>query len=103
MSRKRVRSSVVSPGWEGWIFDDEGFLKDPSGNKYLPSDLQASFYARKAWESRAGYPGEIKYLRQHLKELVNEARRQVAPVFVVKVERLTADGPQLLQTMRLGG
>jgi hypothetical protein len=93
----------VAPGWDGWIFDDEGYLKDPAGNKYLPADLQASFYARKAWESRAGYPGEIKYLREHLKALVNEARSQVAPVFVVKVERMTVDGPQLLQTMRLGG
>lgn len=103
MSRRRGRSQVLAPGWDGWNFDDDGYLRDPSGNKYLPADLLATFYARKAWESRAGYPGEIRYLRQHLQELVDEARAQVRPVFVVKVERLTADGSQVLQTMRLGG
>ncbi|EGV27576.1 hypothetical protein ThidrDRAFT_4612 [Thiorhodococcus drewsii AZ1] len=42
--------------WNGWILDDDGFLKDPAGNAFLPSDLNASFWARQLLQEQLEHP-----------------------------------------------
>jgi len=82
--------------WQGWLIDTEGYLCDPAGNKYLPTDLSCAFWARQTWEARAGYPGEVAFLRERLAELIRHAE---PPTIVVEVKRRTHDGDIVLQTL----
>lgn len=93
------RYAIKAEGWEGWEIEG-GYLRDPAGNRYLPWDLQATFYARQAWEARAGYPGELKFMRQRLNELIQEAQSEARPSFVVEIKRQTPAGEKLVQTVR---
>lgn len=78
----------LSPPFAGWSFDSQGLLCDPAGNRYLPTDLQASFWCRRAWEARAGYPGELRFLKAEL-----DARlRASVGALVVQVLRETPGG-----------
>ncbi|WP_200375321.1 DUF3653 domain-containing protein [Thiocystis violacea] len=86
-------------GWEGWRFE-HGYLLDPAGNRYLPGDLQASFYARRAWEARAGYPGELRFLRQRLDDLIRQAEA-VTGGYILEVRRETSQGSRLVQSLIL--
>lgn len=97
-----MREAINSPGWEGWEIEDQ-YLRDPAGNRYLPWDLQATFYARKAWEARAGYPGELKFMRQRLDELIAEAQSQARPTFTVEIRRETPAGSYVVQTVCVTG
>lgn len=94
--------AIEGPRWEGWVIDNDGYLCDPAGNKYLPQDLYASFWGRQAWAARAGYPGEIKFLRERLAELIRDAS---PPVFIVEIKRQGKAGsdPVIVQTFRLKG
>lgn len=103
MSMDRPYQDVTAPGWEGWCFTSEGYLKDSAGNKYLPRDLAAAFFQRQSWDSKAGHPGELKYLKGYLKQLIAEVQAQARPSFVLRIERETPHGPELVQSVRLGG
>lgn len=94
---------VTAPGWEGWHFDREGYLLDPAGNKYLPQDLECSFWMRQAWADHAGgYPRKIRFLHDHLRHLIRDAS---PAVFIVEIKRQGKAGadPVTVQTIRLGG
>lgn len=91
-----LRLEVI--GWEGWFFDDQGYLLDPAGNKYLPRDLQAAWWARQAWQERAGYPGQLRFLHEHLRQLIKTAQ---SSGYIVKVEKQTASGLLLVQSLTL--
>jgi len=96
--------AVTVPGWEGWVFDPQGYLVDPAGNKFEPRDLAVSFWARQHWQEAAGSsPSQLGFLKRHLKHLVAEAQAQARPSFVVRIERETPDGSELVQSLRLGG
>ncbi len=86
-------------GWEGWCFDDAGYLCDPPGNRYLPCDLRASWWSRQAWEDRAGTPSRIRYLHQHLRQLVKQASQPGG--YVVEIRKESPQGLILLQSVRL--
>jgi len=61
--------------WNGWILDDDGFLKDPAGNAFLPSDLNASFWARQLLQEQLGTPGAIRAMKSHLqREIAKHSR-----------------------------
>lgn len=92
-------TEALSPHFAGWAFDSEGLLTDPPGNRYLSSDLLASFWLRRAWEARAGYPGELRYLKAEL-----QARLAAAPgALVVQVFREAPGGAvSLIASHRIG-
>ena len=90
---------VTVDGWEGWIFDESGYLLDPAGNKYLPNDLRAAWWARQAWASRAGYPGQLRFLHEHLRDLIRVARAPGG--YVVEIRKESPQGLRLVQTIRL--
>lgn len=77
--------------WQGWQLDPQGVLLDPAGNRYLPSDIQASWYARQAWQARAGSPGELRYLKAQLLAEVAFVRRPL----IITVARLSPAGLSL--------
>lgn len=78
----------LSAHFQGWYFDDEGLLCDPPGNRYLPTDLLAAYWLRRAWEARAGYPGELRFLKAEL-----QARLAASPgSLVVQVLRESGGG-----------
>lgn len=91
-------TETVSEAFAGWVFRD-GDLMDPAGNRYRPEDLQASFYARKAWEARAGYPGELRFLRAELERRLLLASR----LLVVEVWEQAPGGRRLLGRQEVGG
>lgn len=94
--------SIDVPGWEDWSFDRDGYLRDPAGNKYLPRDLEVSFWMRQAWNDRAGgYPRKISFLHDHLRQLIRDAS---PPTFIVEIKRQSSGAdPVVVQTIRLTG
>lgn len=84
--------------WVGWYFDDAGYLCDPPGNRYRPEDLRASWWSRQAWEDRAGHPSKIRYLHEHLRQLIKQASQ---PGYVVEIRKESPQGLILLQSVRL--
>ncbi|MCF1183542.1 phage protein [Marichromatium gracile] len=92
------RKRVDVEGWEGWYFDEAGYLVDPARNKYRPSDFPKLFWARQAWEARAGnHPGQIAFLRERLET----ERRRAKSTVVIEVTRETEDGEEVIQTIRV--
>ena len=63
----------VSQAFAGWRLVS-GWLQDPAGNVYRPEDLRAAFWARAAWAARAGYPGELRFMRQELERRLSRYR-----------------------------
>lgn len=92
-----IRLSVEP--WNGWYFDDAGYFCDPASNRYLPSDLRATFFMRQAWEDRVGNPPRIRYLHDHLRQLVKQASQPGG--YVVEIRKESPQGLILLQSVRL--
>lgn len=86
-------------GWQGWYFNDTGDFCDPAGNRYRPADFQATFWMRQAWEDRAGHPARIRYLHEHLRQLVKLASQPGG--YVVEIRKESPQGLILLQSVRL--
>lgn len=84
-------TEAMSPAFAGWSFLD-GDLCDPEGNRYRPPDLKAAYWLRQAWAARAGYPGELRFLRAELASQLQAASRPL----LVEVSRIGKDGGHLL-------
>lgn len=82
---------AVSPAFAGWSFVDGDFL-DLEGNRYHPEDLKAAYWLRQAWAARAGYPGELRFLRAELAAQLQAAARPL----LVEVSRIGTDGAHSL-------
>lgn len=87
----------ISEQWSGWRIDED-VLIDPVGNRYTPDDLRAVHWIRQAWAARAGYPGELAYLRDEALRRLHDADRP----WVVTIQRETRAGLQHLGQLRLG-
>lgn len=85
-----ITAAMAEP-FAGWYFLD-GDLCDPEGNRYRPLDLKAAYWLRQAWAARAGYPGELRFLRAELASQLQAAARPL----LVEVSRIGADGSPLL-------
>ena len=81
-----ITEAVAGP-FSGWSFRD-GDLCDPEGNRYRPLDLRAAFWLRQAWAARAGYPGELRFMRAELATQLQAASRPL----LVEVTRIGVDG-----------
>lgn len=95
-----VITDTMSELFQGWEFNDGGYLVDPAGNRYRPDDLLASFWMRQAWAARAGgFPGEIAFLR----EVLDDRIRRASYPMVVEVHQERPEGRVLLGSLRIGG
>jgi hypothetical protein len=88
---------TIASEWAGWRFDGPHLI-DPVGNRYSPDDLRAVHWIRQAWAARAGYPGELAFLRDEAVRRLEEADRP----WVVTIQRETRGGLQRLGQLRLG-
>lgn len=84
-------TTVMAPPFAGWYFLD-GDLCDPDGNRYRPNDLRAVHWVRQAWAARAGYPGELRFMRAELASQLQAAARPL----LVEVHRIGWDGSRHL-------
>jgi hypothetical protein len=91
-------SPEVSQAFTGWRLVS-GWLQDPAGNIYRPEDLQAAFWARAAWSARAGYPGELRFLRSELERRLRVVDRSM---WILDLHRQTATGCVRAGQLRLG-
>jgi hypothetical protein len=87
----------ISAEWEGWQLQ-EGELLDPVGNRYRPDDLRAVHWIRQAWAARAGYRGELAFLRDEAIRRRDAADRP----WIVTIQRETAHGREHQGELRLG-
>lgn len=62
----------VHDTWDGWNLTSEGFLADPAGNKYLPSDLNSAFFGRQLYKTLTGTPYQITCMKQRLQKKLSE-------------------------------
>ena len=90
---------LESPKWQGWVIDDDEYLVDPAGNKYRPEDMQLVFWCRQAWQSKAGRPSQIRFMREHLEQLVRESRQ----TFVIEIRRQVGARLVSVETVMVGG
>ena len=87
----------ISDQWAGWRLAD-GYLIDPQGNRFAADDLRAVHWIRQAWAARAGYPGELAFLRDEAIRRRDAADRP----WILTIQRDSASGLQRLGQLRLG-